>query len=577
MKGYSRSFGRRTQNSRRMLRALRCFLFVLSCFGCLTGQDVEQAATTFRERLKDKPLRINGGISASYQYADISGAAQRFDGSDWNVSAQLTLDVLGIIAPFSAFVSDGSRLYSLPSYQFVGLSPRYKWATAHLGDRSMNFNEFTFSNQNFRGMGLELTPGRWRFAGMYGRLNRLQLGDFNARQELDISYRRMGYAAEAGYQGERYQIKGTVFSAADELPDEVDMNAITGLAPARNIVGSLEGQAQLGKRLTVRGLFAHSWITDNTRAAGVPDSLVSNFLNPNASTSRETALRSSLNYAAEKANYTLGYERISPNYRSLGTLYITPDRENVTLGSAFQLFKNKVTVALNGGIQRNNLAGNRANEQRRWIGQVAATARPGERFSANLNLSNFQNTSRLRTFFDAQTLTDSLFIAQVNRSARLGLRLARPKEEAPGTWSLNFSVQEAQAIQDEVITTFVSTNYNTYLGYAGSTRSGFTYQVQTLFGIAEAANLGNRIVSPSLGLAKSFNEDELQIGLTSSYSFVDYDSQPPGRVLLGRLTLGLKALENGLLTLRTQYTHRAVGERDPLSEIIAAANYTWNF
>ena len=562
-----------------MLTSLRVLLFspLFLLAGLCAAQDVEQTVNNFQSRLKDRPVRIGGGLNVGYQYSDISGGPARFDGSDWNLAAQLNLDVLGVQAPFSAYISDRNRLYNLPSYQFVGLSPRYKWATVHAGDRSMNFNEFTFSNQNFRGIGTELTPGKWRFAGMYGRLNRLQLGDFDARQELDISYRRMGYAGEAGYQGERFAVKAIVFGAEDQLPDGMDMEQIRGLAPARNIVGSLEGNVSITDRLTLQSTFAHSWITDNSRAVGIPDSIISNFLNPNAATSRETALRTNLNYTRDRANYTVGYERISPNFRSLGTLYITPDRENITLGSAFQFLENKLTVAVNTGIQRNNLADNRANVQRRWIGQIAATGRVGERLSANLNLSNFRNTSRLRTFFDPATSTDSLFIAQVNRSARLGVRWARPKDKAPGSWNLNFSVQEAQAIQDEMLTTFASTNYNTYLGYSGRTRSGFSYQVQTLFGITNASGLDNRIISPSLALAKNFNEDALQLGFTSSYSFVDYDGQAPGGVLLGRVTAGIKALENGLLTLRTQVTRRTLGDNDPLSEIIAAANYTWNF
>ena len=560
-----------------LLPYLTLLYYLAAAASPLAAQDLEQAAGTFRSRLKDRPVRITGALNAGYQYADITGAPARFDGSDWNVAAQLNLDILGIQAPFSAYISDRNRLYNLPSYQFIGFSPSYKWATVHAGDRSMNFNEFTFSNQNFRGVGTELTPGRWRIAGMYGRLNRLQLGDFNARQDLQISYRRMGYAGEVGYEGDKFSVKGILFGANDELPDDVEMSAIRGLAPARNVVASLEGRVQILERLTLQSTFAHSWITDNSRAVGIPDSIISGLFNPNAATSRETALRTNLNYGRERANYTLGYERISPNYRSLGTLYITPDRENVTLGSAFQFLENKVTLALNGGLQRNNLADNRANVQRRFIGQVAATARIGERVSTNLNLSNFRNTSRLRTFFDPRTSTDSLFIAQVNRSARVGVRMTRPKEKAPGTWSLDFSVQDAQAIQDEMLTTFASTNYNTYLGYAGRLRSGLTYQVQTLYGLTRAEGLDNRIISPSLALGKEFNDGKLSLGLNSAYSFVNYENRDPGRVLVGRLTAGWRVFEQGTLTARTQYTRRTLGDTDPLSEIIAAVNYAWNF
>ncbi|MEO0735019.1 MAG: hypothetical protein AAFZ52_19430, partial [Bacteroidota bacterium] len=181
--------------------ALLAFLW-LGVHGALFAQDLEATYSQAKNRLQDRAVKISGGLGFGAQMANISNIPARFDDLDWSLRAQLNVDLLGVNLPFSAFISDRNRLYNLPSYQFVGVSPRYKWATLHAGDRSLNFNPYTFSNQQFRGIGTELTPGKWRVAGMYGRLNRLQLGDFNARQDLEVSYRRMGWAGEVGYQNE---------------------------------------------------------------------------------------------------------------------------------------------------------------------------------------------------------------------------------------------------------------------------------------------------------------------------------------------------------------------------------------
>jgi hypothetical protein len=558
---------------------MRHALLLLFCTSCWvsTAQDIESTSENVAARLREDPVRFSGGLAIGGQYADISGAPARYDDFDWSLQANLNVDILGFQLPFSAFISDRNRLYNLPSYQFVGLSPTYRWARLHLGDRSMNFNPYTFSNQQFRGIGAELMPGKWRLAGFYGRLNRLQVGDFNARQDLEIRYRRMGFATEIGYQTEAFALKGTVFRARDE-EQEGRGEPIRGLAPAENWVASLEASSRIGKRLTLSGTLAQSWLTEDRTAAVLPDSIADFLVGGNASTSRESAVRATAAYALEKSNWQLNYERLSPNYRSLGTLYITPDRENVTAGTAFQLADNKVTLSLNGGLQRNNLGGDKLSTQRRIIAQVSTRAAITDRLSANLNLSNFNNTSRLRSFFDPLSSTDSIFLAQVNRSGRIGLRLTRPENRAPGVATLNFSVQDAQSIQDEELTTFRNTIYNTYLGYGGQQRDWkLNYRAQILYGVTVADIADNTLISPSLSLTRPFGDEQLILGLTSSYSFVDYEDRGTGRVLLSRLTATYQLSESGSLRGRYQFTRRRLGDAPVLAESLIALNYAWTF
>jgi hypothetical protein len=380
-----------------------------------------------------------------------------------------------------------------------------------------------------------------------------------------------------GYQTEKIAIKGTVFRAKDEEPEQ-PAEPIRGLAPAENWVASLEASTQIGKRLTLSGTLAQSWITEDRAAAILPDSIADFLIDGNASTSRESAVRATAAYAFDKSNWQLSYERLSPNYRSLGTLYLLPDRENITAGTAFQLADNKVTLALNGGIQRNNLAGDKLNTQRRLIAQISTRATLTDRLSATLNLSNFNNTSRLRSFFDPLSSTDSIFLAQVNRSGRVGLSLTRPENRAPGVATLNFSVQDAQSIQDEELTTFRNTIYNTYLGYGGQQRDWkLTYQLQLLYGVTVADIADNTLLSPSLSLSRPFGSEKFVLGLTSSYSFVDYEDRGAGSVLLSRLTATYQLSESGTLRGRFQYTRRRLGEAPTLAESLLALNYAWTF
>ena len=552
----------------------------LLCAFTIGAQDLEETVATTQARLREDPVKVSGGLTLGGQYVSSGGGPQRYDNVDWGLQARVNFDVLGWSVPFSAFISDRNRLYNLPSYQFVGLSPSYRWVRLHLGDRSMDFNPYTFSNQNFRGAGAELTPGNWRISGFYGRLNRLQLSDFDARQSIGGSYRRMGAAAAVGYENDRFLLKFTAFRARDEVPDTLFTLAPSRQAPAKNVVGSFEGGVRVAKRLRLQTTVASSWLTDDVRAVAAPDSVAGGPpFGGNATSSRETAVRARLNYTRDRATYNLTYERLSPNYRSLGTLYLTPDRENVTVGTMTALAKGKVTVSLNGGLQRNNLADDRQRGQRRFIAQVAVNARATERLNLNLNLSSFNYTSRVRSFLDPTSNTDSLFLAQINRSGTLGLTWRRDPEAGPGAFNLHFTVQDAQSIQDEEITTYASRLYNTYIGYGGRLAGpGVDFQVQGLLAVNDAAERANRTYGPSLVLRRSIREGLLTLALTGSYSWVDYagDDQD-GRIFLSRLSGGYRLGESGALQANLQYSHRRSGEATPLDETLVSLQYAWNF
>ncbi len=253
----------------------RIAAFLLGCavgLAPLAAQDVEDLLSATQTRLEEKPVRVTGGLHLNSTLASYSGPQPRYDKYGLQIGANVNFDILGVQAPFSIYFSDKNLLYRLPSYQFVGISPSYRWARVHLGDRNLNFSPYTFSDQTFRGVGVELTPGRWRFAGMAGRLRYQSLFDVGARSGLEETYRRNGYAAEAGYQGDKFSLKAIVFAAKDDLPD-VPLSAAIGVAPASNVVTSFGGSYQLPLDLRLEAEYTRSWLTVDLEAPTIPDSL----------------------------------------------------------------------------------------------------------------------------------------------------------------------------------------------------------------------------------------------------------------------------------------------------------------
>ncbi|MEL6658739.1 MAG: hypothetical protein AAFR36_19935, partial [Bacteroidota bacterium] len=208
----------------------------------LSAQDVENATSNVNTR----NLQISGGLQLSNNFYFSSGIDPRRDALQWRALANLNLRYLGISAPFSLAFSDGNQEFNLPSYTFAGISPTYKWATLHLGDRSLNYSKYTLNSINFRGAGFELEPGNFYVSGMYGRLRRARAEDLNSLQALDPSYERTGYGIKTGYKnkGSEYTL---IFFAAEDDESSITQPVATSISPAQNMVASAIAKQRLVK------------------------------------------------------------------------------------------------------------------------------------------------------------------------------------------------------------------------------------------------------------------------------------------------------------------------------------------
>ncbi|MFK7775406.1 MAG: hypothetical protein AB8F94_24915 [Saprospiraceae bacterium] len=285
----------------------------------------------------DRSLKINGGIRLMSDIYAYSGIAPRRDGFQFRAQARLNLSLLGIDAPFAFNFSEGNKNFKLPSYTFAGISLRYKIATLHVGDRSMFFSKYTLGNITFRGVGLDLNPGKFYVGGMYGRLRRAVAEDLDGRQNLDPSYRRMGYAFKAGYAGEKSKIGLILFGAND---DENSIVAPTTMiiAPNSNMVASVQAYQKISNRVSVNLDWAHSLFNQDTRAVSLSDEggfsqTYGGMFSPNASFQAGDAFNTRLNYSGKNYGINFGYERITRGFRTLGAIFFNNDleRRNSTL------------------------------------------------------------------------------------------------------------------------------------------------------------------------------------------------------------------------------------------------------
>ncbi|MEL6922618.1 MAG: hypothetical protein AAFO94_01130 [Bacteroidota bacterium] len=567
--------------NRRLWLPIVC-LFLLPVL--LPAQDLEGFWSGIRNRWQNDPVLINGGLSAGMMRSFVQGMPARRDGFNWNLNANLNIDLLGIAIPFSAHVSDGNALYNLPSYQFVGFSPSYKWITLHGGDRSMEFSPYTLSGHNFTGGGLELTPGKFRFAAMYGRLKRATAGDFTANQNLDPSFRRMGWGFKAGYGTAEDFIDLILFSASDDL-NSVDTTFVQNLPPATNVVMGVTGRKKLSQQFSLLVDFAHSIFTDDATAPMLEDTdrnlMNSAFglLKPRVSTYQANALRSELQWAMKRINWRLSYERIDPNYRTLGTIFINNDLENYTVGAGFQLFK-KLGINLNGGLQRNNLAGTQATTLRRLIGSISANLSLNDRLSFNAGYSNFYNTQKVRALINPVVPVDSIFLAQINENATFGASLVVGKEKN-GTLSIMLAYQNANALENDELLPGASDFYNANFGYSHQFK-GIGLQAYGALNVSRllSDDFDNWNVGPTVSLSKSWLDKKLSTQLSSSWTGVWQQWNLKNNILNLQLGASYQMLKDHQLSFRFSLINRKVLQNigsPQFTEGIASLNYGYTF
>ena len=77
----------------------------------------------------------------------------------------------------------------------------------------------------------------------------------------------------------------------------------------------------------------------------------------------------------------LKYERVAPDYQTLGAYYFNNDMENLTLVPNLRLLDGRFSISGNAGIQHNNLDKSRESTTKRWVGAGNINFSPSEKWN----------------------------------------------------------------------------------------------------------------------------------------------------------------------------------------------------
>lgn len=507
---------------------------------------------------KAKLFTISGGVSANSIFYE--GAALRAPFT-YVLNGNINFNINGLFnIPLSFAYSNQEFEFSQPfRFNRLSIHPSYKWITAHIGDVAMTFSPYTLSGHQFSGLGLDIAPeGNFKISAMYGRFIRPTEFNFEIPETIP-AYKRVGFGLKTAYEFKKASLGLIVFNAKDEInsinntiPVDLDIN------PRDNLVVSLEGAIKPFTGAEFKVEYATSAVTENLNTDAFDGSLgpLSFIFNERLSTSYYNAFNANLNFSLGNGSLGAGYERIDPDYNTLGAYFFNNDYENITVNASQNIFNNKLSLSVNGGLQRDNLDKTKKSDLNRVVTAVNANLTASERLTISGSYSSFQSFTNIRSQFDfINAITeydniDNLNFKQVSQNATMGIGYVLSKEKTKQqNLSFNLSFQDTEDLQEQAFTGEQS-NVNTSLFYNTATSYTLSFPENT-FSVSAAFNatlnkiMANNSVAlgPTLVLSKQLFSKKVKSSLSSSYNTSTTNGEQQSSVVNLRFNAGYQLLE----------------------------------
>jgi hypothetical protein len=312
-------------------------------------------------------------------------------------SGSLNLSLYGWSIPVSFSFSNEKFTYQQPFNQYA-IHPTYKWFSGHFGYTSVSFSPYTVNGHLFLGAALEAKPGKWTIAPFYGRL--LKETQPDTLHNSPGSYERWAYGLKTGYTGDNTSAFISLFKAEDRasiFSEELVKNQVL---PQGNIAIGVELSQKILEKFLLKIDWGGTAVTNNMLSPSETNSLGrSGITHFNSSTGYYQAVKGAFMYQGKNFSLGTNYERIDPGYRTLGAYYFNNDLENISLAGTAQLLNNKLSVAVNSGVQHDNLDHQKASSLRRWVGSLNLNFVPTERINMQVAYSNFSSYTNIRSQF----------------------------------------------------------------------------------------------------------------------------------------------------------------------------------
>jgi hypothetical protein len=548
------------------------------------AQDVEQAFKDSKNILKEDPVSVTGSIGANAVFYQPYGIAPRRDPFYWVLNANLNISLFNKVSvPFSAVItqqdknySNGLDKFSQPFNQF-GISPKYRWLTVHAGFRSLEFSEYTLSGAMFLGGGVEIKPEKSLVSGsgFYGRfVKAVPQGGVDGVVVSLPAYERWGGGAKIKL-GTENNYGEFIFLKIRDQKNSLAFDTALTVTPQENQILSVGTKQKINRWLSASADLAYSMYSKNLYEEIYKlerFTYVNQIYSPRPSSQFNKAMNAGLEFSPGKYRLGIKYKRIDPDYKTLGSIFLTNDVEELSLNTAFAVLKNKISVTAASGVQQNNLDKNQLVTSRRVIGSLNLSYNITSHLNISAHYSNFSsNTLPVRDVF-----TDSIKFVQLTQNGGLAASYAFGKKKLKHTLNNNSTYQESGSNKQGLTTFFNETfSYNIFLE-----EFGLGLNLSALYNKATNAGQGiNEGYGPNLGLQKSFFKSKIRLQLSVGFQNTYLDKKALNKNQSYNFTLSYTIDKHQSLKINCSYLDKKAIARNAqqFSEVRGSVGYIYNF
>jgi len=447
-------------------------------------------------------LSINTDLNTDFTNKDVF--------LNYKIQSNLLANVYGVTVPLSFSFSNGRTTYGyglnpiqLPSFNRIGLSPKYKDLTIHLGYRQLQYTKYTLSNVQFKGIGMEYQPKNYYFSFMKGSLKPAIVEDNLDLSLLEPSFKRNSWAIKAGIEKENLSL-GFAFISIKDDPNSL-MNYATyhkPIYPRENAVIGVFMKKSLFENLNFDLDYAFSGlsydiINDPFLDIGTQYTAYNYFglFTTRHNSIYDKAFNSSISYDYDNYKVGLKIERVDPNFRSMGSFFFNNNFVTRTGSLSGQLLKEKLQFNIELGTENKAELDVNERDASRFIGATGMKYKLNDYLSFTAKYSNMNNSSYVRKPSLQSSLIDSILQTQTKEKINFGSNYLFGKEKNQSI-SLFMGYQRGIIVdQDQFLTSNVSTTKNAGLTYSFSSNKS-SHSIS--YNIARISDFSNGISSQSI-------------------------------------------------------------------------------
>ena len=528
-----------------------------------------------------KPFEVKGSLGGNLGLYSVNGIDERTSPFQYGLSARLNFSIYSFKIPVYASIRDNSFNYG-GSFSRIRISPQWKWIKLHIGDTYITYNPYTLAGRTIKGYGVELTPGKFRFKFLKGKVEDLR--SYTDSLELGTiftpTYSRKTTSAAIGFGSASNYVDIYAVSTADRLDSLNGEVALQEFTRRSNSVLGSSFAFKLSRAISIRSNLGLSFQTDNLDSPGentiIGENPVSNNLaEGNISSAYTYAGDVSLNYSGKLFSLNGKVKYVQPYFQPLTVAFVNTDIINYTVGGSTSFFKRRLNITGSVGIQRNNLTGSKLSTANNLITNMAANFRLGKGFSGTLTYSNFTQDYEARLVQISDLYTYAITSNVKSGSLRYTFGKGNNKYNITmrgGTnnfFTIDNSETETAGAYDSYNTAFsVGLNntekhirINTMLTYRKYNRETST-----------TANYGLRITAN-----KGLYENKLNIRAETGFSYNDLNGFREGNTWRGGGSAAYKLDKKSNLSIRLNYINRSSAVRSDFSEYRMGVQYMYSF